>query len=82
LVWSILYSLRWGFLCCELDVDCEGTLEPVCAFVFNLYVLVSTHVIRLAVKCEGDQNNETMVVQNKIVASFFFAKRKGTYIKS
>ena len=63
-------------------MDCEGTLEPVCAFVFNLYVLVSTHVIRLAVKCEGDQNNETMVVQNKIVASFFFAKRKGTYIKS
>ena len=64
-----------GLLCCELDVDCECTLEhvcalePVCAFIFNLYLLVSTQVIRLAVKCEGNQNNETMVIQNKIVAS-------------
>ena len=48
-------------------MDCEGTLESVCAFIFNLYLLVSTQVIRLAVKCEGNQNNETMVIQNKIV---------------
>ena len=50
-------------------MDCEGTLESVCAFIFKLYLLVSAQVIRLAFKCEGNQNNETMVIQNKIVAS-------------